>query len=328
MAFVDVRRYIEENFKAKVFMFVGERNCGKTYSTMHLINDIVDDGGDFIYMRRYLQKELMKSKDSIFNKVEDCHIHCKGNTYIWQNPESEEDNRKCGYAVALTSIPKGIEFDNVKIILFDEFSITDNSRYLPNEFDTFANFIETVIRRREDIIIIMLGNNKNFYNPYTVGWNINLGEHQKRWTSSNGMVKYFLVSATGKEAKREETIIGKLFSGTQYDAWASGEFTENSGINIEKKPGEARYWCTIKNEGWIFTAWVYGNKTWISTSKGENRAIYNMDKSNVKENEYVFFKQANQIQRIRISASKGQLYYESEKIKSAFQEIINLLLRY
>ena len=316
MAYVDVRRYIEENPKAIVFIIVGERNCGKTYSTMHLINDIVEDGGDFIYMRRYLQKELMKSKDSIFNKVEDCNIHCKGNTYVWQNPKSEEDNRKCGYAVALTSI------------LFDEFSITDNSRYLPNEFDTFANFIETVIRRREDIIIIMLGNNKNFYNPYTVGWNINLGEHQKRWTSSNGMVKYFLVSATGKEAKREETIIGKLFSGTQYDAWASGEFTENTGINIEKKPGEARYWCTIKTDLMTFTVWVYGNKTWISTSKGENRAIYNMNKQNVQENEYVFFKQANQIQRIRISASKGQLYYESEKIKSAFQEIINMLLRY
>lgn len=327
MPFVDIKPYIENNPKAKVFMFVGERNCGKTYSTMHYINEVVEAGGDFIYMRRYDKKELHKSKDAIFNKVEGNHIRCDGLTYIYENGKTGV-KRQCGYAVCLSSIPKGIEYDNVRVILFDEFSITDNSRYLPNEFDTFANFVETVIRRRTNVIIIMLGNNKNFFNPYTIGWGINLGEKQKKWTSNNGLIKYFLVKATGKEAERSETIVGQLFAGTQYDSWASGEFTENTGINIEKKPGEARYWCTIKTELMTFTVWVYGNKTWISTSKGENRAIYNMNKQNVQENEYIFFKQANQIQRIRISASKGNLYYESEKIKSAFQEIINMLLRY
>lgn len=330
--YFDIRKIINnpKNKNVIVYIIVAERNVGKTYSTTGYLHERVLEGEEFIYMRRYSEKELDVAKGDVFSRFTRAEgaIACDGREYFLLDEEGNKQ-RRCGHAVSLSSLPKGVEFPNVTTILFDEFSITDNRRYLKGEFDLFANFFETVARRRENIKVIMLGNSKTFYNPYTIGWNINLTDGQKRWRSPDGLVYYEKVENMEGRLAHANTLTGRLFSGTSYDDWAgSNSFSDDSGVNIKKKGKDAKYWCTIKKDGISFTIWYSQNEMYVSDSKGENRAIYNFDKASISIGESLFMKSANQIARIKTYASVGLLFYESEKIRKQFTPVMNAMLGY
>lgn len=324
--FVDVRGYIKNAPETFIFQFIGERNCGKSYSTEHFIHDFSQMGYEFIYMRRNKDRELKKAKDRLFNCVEDSKIVCDGFDYYWKE---DGVKRLCGYGIPLSSVPKGMEFPNVKIIYFDEFTITNRTlRYLPTEFEVFGEFYETVTRRRKDVITIMCGNARDFFSPYSLGWNIALGDGQKRWTSPNKMVKYNMVEVNSSALNRSNTVAGQLFAGTNYDKSSNNEFIDNDSSNIKKKPAGCRYWCTIIDNGNEFTAWIDRNDIYISKDKGLKIARYTLDKSNTNETQTLFQRQNNQIAMIRYAGINGRLFYESQKVKAEFKEILGVILRY
>lgn len=324
--YVDVRGYIAESPNTFVFQFIGERNCGKSYSTEHFIHDICEMGYEFIYIRRSKDRELKKAKDRLFNCVEDSKIVCDGYDYYYLDGETK---RHCGYAIALSSVPKGMEFPNVKVIYFDEFTITNRTmRYLSGEFEVFAELYETIVRRRKDTILIMCGNARDFYNPYSIGWHIELGSEQKKWSSENKMVKYWKVETKGEYLSRRNTVAGTLFAGTKYDEWSNNSFIDNDTTNVKKKTKESKYWCTIIQEGKEFTAWIDGKNIYISNSKGLKHARFTLDKSNINESQILFQRSNNQIAMVRWAGVNGTLFYESQKIKSEFKEILGVILRY
>lgn len=324
--FVDVRGYIKNAPNTFIFQFVGERNCGKSYSTEHFIHDICEMGYEFIYLRRIKDRELKKAKDKLFNCVEDSKIICDGFDYYWNENGVK---RHCGYAIPLSGAPKGMEFPDVKVIYFDEYTITDKSEhYLPGEFITWAKFYETVTRRRKDVITIMCGNAYDFYNPYSLGWGINLGQGQKRFTSANKLIKYNLVEVNNVELKRLNTVAGLLFAGTEYDKSSNNEFIANTDDNVRKKSSNARYWCTIISNGEEFTTWINGQDIYVSKDKGTNIARFTMDKTNTSGRQTLFQRQNNQIAMIRYAGINGTLFYESQKVKSEFREILEVILRY
>ena len=59
------------------------------------------------------------------------------------------------------------------MIIYDEFIIDKkNQRYISNEVNLFMNLVETVIRLRDNCIVIMLANNVTITNPYFQYFNI------------------------------------------------------------------------------------------------------------------------------------------------------------
>ena len=351
MGFFDIRTELVKG--VNVIQAVGQRNCGKNYSTAHFIYDIVTansdsyidgdglerkypeflkplfvPGAEFIYMRRYVKNELRKTKNTFFD-YEDLEkpIVCDGEDYYIIDGDIK---RHCGYAFSLSTFPKGTEFPKVTVVVFDEYTITEqNVHYLPGEFEIFAKMLESVCRRRTNVLFILLGNAKNFFSPYTNGWGINLTDGQKRWRSPNGRVKSCLAYATGREAERSNTLAGSIFAGTTYDKWAgNNEFTDNTTDNVKTKPANAKYWCSIKYDSQLFTIWYDGRGMYVSNSKGEKRAIYSLDKENLKEGEFYFTAQNNQISRVKFFAQRGLLFYENLKIKDAFRYVIGFILRY
>lgn len=345
MAYYSVLNTI--NSEANMYLIVGTRNCGKNYSTSHLIYDIItnnqepylnrpeilklfkDGKAQFIYLRRYDANQLDKSKGKFFDSVIGNRIVNRGDTYYLLDKDYDKVEREVGYAFSLSSAPKGLEFPDVSVVVFDEFVSTKRTEYyLPEEFHDFAVFVETISRRRHDIIFLLLGNARSFYNPYTIGWKISLQPGQKRWRSDNHKVVYEKVSATGEEAKRERTLAGELFAGTEYDKWAGdNDFTDDSPTNVRGKSGNARYWCTIKFENFPFTIWWDKEGMYVSESKGEQRALYSLDKNNLKAGEFYFNHQNNHIARLKYFARRGLLFYESQKLKNMFQEVLAIILR-
>lgn len=70
------------------------------------------------------------------------------------------------YAFSLTSMEhdKSTSYPRVTTIVFDEFIARE--AYIPDEFVLFANTLSTIIRQRNNVKIIMLGNSVNKYCPY------------------------------------------------------------------------------------------------------------------------------------------------------------------
>ena len=58
---------------------------------------------------------------------------------------------------------KSNSYLDIRTVVLDEF-ISRN--YLPDEFIIFQNLLSTIIRDRDDVIILMLGNTINKYCPY------------------------------------------------------------------------------------------------------------------------------------------------------------------
>ena len=70
------------------------------------------------------------------------------------------------YAFALSDAEhdKSTSFPNIGTIIFDEF--LSAKLYLSDEFVLFMNVVSTIVRRREDVKVYMLGNTVNKYSPY------------------------------------------------------------------------------------------------------------------------------------------------------------------
>lgn len=169
--------------KAVFNVIFGERSNGKTYSTLkHGLEQYFKDGSQLAYVRRWKEDITGKRGQAVFsalvenNEIEKLSggkftgIHYYTGKFFLCNYDNGKaiysDNDVLGFLFALTDIEhdKSTSYPKVTSVIFDEF-IT-NRLYLPDEFVIFMNVISTIVRRREDVTIYMLGNTVNKYCPY------------------------------------------------------------------------------------------------------------------------------------------------------------------
>lgn len=166
---------------------VGERSNGKSYgSKLKIIENSLTGSGEGVIIRRYDEDYRLERGPSYFEdmvqhgwvtklsegKYDD--IVWKGRKWFFAKREEQDDGRVnrilapdpfC-YALSLTSMEhdKGSQFPTVTTVVFEEF-ITRN-RYLNDEFALFMNTLSTIIRDRDNVRVIMLGNTVNKFCPY------------------------------------------------------------------------------------------------------------------------------------------------------------------
>lgn len=162
----------------------GERSNGKTYCMLLKgLKDYFKDGSQLAYVRRWKEditgrraarlysginenKEVEKLSNGEFTGV---HYYA-GKFYLCNYNEtgkpiySDSDIIAFTFALSDGEHDKSTSFPNVKTIVFDEF--LTNRLYLQDEFILFMNTVSTIVRRREDVKIYMLGNTVNKYCPY------------------------------------------------------------------------------------------------------------------------------------------------------------------
>nr|CAI8715700.1 Phage DNA packaging ATPase podovirus [Acinetobacter phage Phanie] len=165
-------------------LIIGERSNGKTYALLtQCIKDYMKDGSQIGLIRRWKEDIVGKRGGRIFaGLVEDGSIekltggkfkgvhYFTGKFYLCNYDEQGKviysDSDLLGFAFALTDSEhdKSTSYPNVRNIVFDEF--LTNKLYLPDEFVIFMNVVSTIVRRRLDVKIYMLGNTVNKYCPY------------------------------------------------------------------------------------------------------------------------------------------------------------------
>ena len=114
---------------------------GKTYGyNIYVINRFLKKNEKFLYIRRYDNEIKSVFAKPFFNDV----------AHEFPEHELKADKKKfyvdkqvCGYAKRLTEAQdlKSVTFEDIKIIVFDEYAIEKNKRYyLPSERNDYCRF--------------------------------------------------------------------------------------------------------------------------------------------------------------------------------------------
>ena len=188
--FVDVRDMVNTVPDAQIYMFIGERNDGKTHSSLSFgLDKFVETELPFVYVRRldimlaaaknkYLFNGNLKSGDLArhLNKFGYDGLQYYSKTF-WPyiRDEKGKSNRLDTPACICRSIStwettKGASVPFNGLLVFDEFLTREG--YLPGEVVMFENLMSSVIRGVEDAKVLMLGNPVNMDCPYFVEWGL------------------------------------------------------------------------------------------------------------------------------------------------------------
>lgn len=179
----DFRRLKNQYPECQYYVIIGERSNGKTFSTLdYCIENYVKTGETFAYVRR-LAEDVKKS---LMNQLFSSHVEmgrvaeltdgewtgidCTASTFRFVRMDEDKKtptySGPIGYVFALATSQryKSISYPTVTTIVFDEFM--SRAGYLPNEFASFTELLSTIIRQRENVKVVMLGNTVNRYCPY------------------------------------------------------------------------------------------------------------------------------------------------------------------
>lgn len=209
--YYDIKHLLKKYPNAHYYLAFGERSSGKTISSLlYALEENVKTGAQFAYIRRF-GEDVKKSKmTELFAWIVESGKFAKiyKNEYIgitFQGgkffPYTLDEKDKpviteipIGYAFDLNSMEhyKSISFPNINTIIFDEF--LSRKGYLVNEFILFTNTISTIVRQRDDIKILMLGNTVNKYCPYFAEMGLSHVKNQQQ-----GTIDVYKYGASGLE---------------------------------------------------------------------------------------------------------------------------------
>ena len=321
---------------ACLFNFLmGARGKGKTYSAkMKGITNALRGKGEFIYLRRYKEELKKLKKDNKFfedivknNEFPDTELTVKGDLLF-------ADKKKIGYLLPLSTAitQKSVPYNDVTLLIFDEFVIPKDSdyRYLGDEVFAFMEFFMSVFRDRDNITVLFLSNGLTVSNPYFIYFNINIDRHKRFNHFKERDMLVEMCPDNGFIEQMNKTRIGKIIHGTRYGAYAiENDFYYDNKEFIEKKKGTAHYYCTLKYKEVLFGVWIdyTVGKFYISndidTSYSNTFCLTLADHSP----NTILINRRNQVLKLLAENFKiGKVSFESIKLKNQSLNALKLLI--
>ena len=181
-------------------IIIGERSNGKTYAMLTKVLKLyLKDGKQFAYVRRWKEDITGRRAQRLFASLnEDGSVekysngqykgiyYYAGKFYLCNYDDNGKavygDTDIIGFTFALSDgeHDKSTSFPRIQTVIFDEF--LTNKIYLNDEFVLFMNTVSTIVRKRDDVKIYMLGNTVNKYCPYFVEMGLEHIQKQKQGT--------------------------------------------------------------------------------------------------------------------------------------------------
>lgn len=177
----DIQSLIDKYPQSKFYMVFGERKNGKTYSAKKVILNCINEGRTFMYVRRTHKMITRRKAGKLFDDMQDYCVQHFGGKISYSNSSlsyeltiDEQNPTTVGYVTSIEDAfdDKGIPYNSVKYILFDEFI---DYWYLQQEIELFLHTLANIIRDedRQGVKIIMLGNTIDQTCPYFDYFGIN-----------------------------------------------------------------------------------------------------------------------------------------------------------
>lgn len=174
-----------EKKKATYNVIFGERSNGKTFALLKkCLKDFFNDGSQMAYVRRWKEDITGRRASQLYAGINEAGVvkelsggeyhaihYYAGKWYLCKYDEesgkpiySDQDIVAFSFALSDTEHDKSTSFPRIGTIVFDEF--LSAKYYLPDEFVHFMNTVSTIVRKREDVRVYMLGNTVNKFCPY------------------------------------------------------------------------------------------------------------------------------------------------------------------
>ena len=339
------------SFDADVTMVVGARGLGKTFGLRRqFIRDYKKDGSRFVEIVRY-KNELSGVSDGYFGRLEELPENEKylfktdtRYAYIAERPLEEDTEKKpkvswhiIGYFIAMTDAQKHKKktFNKVRRIVLDEAVIERSDRYhdyLPNEFATLADIVDTVSRERADTKgirprVYLLGNACDFGNPYFGNYGVTSDlKFGYRWFAGKTFLLHYVDADEYATEKLRGTVAGRMLAGSDAGkVSALNQFTGMTSDFVEQKPKHSRFLFAIRFNGSYFGVWVdYINGFYYVSEKVPNdaKAIYYFSNADAKVNYMAARKTSRLFQTFAEVYYMGCMRYESVDIKRRFYDVL------
>lgn len=178
----------------------GERSNGKTYAALQQgVKDYIKDKSQIAYVRRWKEDITGRRASRLFSAlVENGEVsklsngeftgvhYWAGKWYLCNYDESgkaiysDQDILCFSFALSDNEHDKSTSFPKINTIIFDEF--LTNKIYLNDEFVLFMNTVSTIVRKRDNVKIYMLGNTVNKFCPYFAEMGLEHIQKQKQGT--------------------------------------------------------------------------------------------------------------------------------------------------
>src|SRR6185312_1622558 len=234
---------------------IGARGVGKTYGyKSYCVNRFLKFGEQFIYLRRYKSdiSGVEQFFDTVMQDYQDATFRVRGRELLI-------NDKLAGWIMPLSSWQsvKSREFPNVTTIIYDEFLLEKSSkqRYMDEEPKALMNFMDTVMRNRDNARCICLSNAVSLINPYFIYFDL-VPTVDKRFNAYKSIVVEIPDSVDFSDA-RSQTKFGKLITDTDYGRFSLGnEFINDTDVFIEKRSKNSRFQFSIIYKGMQLGIWV------------------------------------------------------------------------
>lgn len=348
--------HVTLSYNADVTMVVGARGIGKTYGLRkQCIRDFINHGWRFVEVVRY-KKELSKVADGYFDKLsQDKDFKGKvfrtDTRYMYMaddvGDDTDENGKKkkpqwqvIGYFAALTDaqMEKKRTYANVRRIIFDE-AVLERAdrfhRYLPNEFATLANLVDTASRERADTEglqprVYLLGNACDIANPYFarygVGTDLQFGY---RWYGGKTFLLHYVRDDEYAMEKMAGTVAGRMLSMSADGAIASmNEFQTVNSQFVLPKPKRAKFSFGIVCNGKEYGIWNDYTEGFVHVTeyipKGMEKKTYTLTLADSRTNYLMATRLSKVMQSFQQMYWAGIVFYEDIQTKADFQEILQM----
>lgn len=345
------------SYNADVTMVIGARGIGKTYGLRkQCVLDYLKHGWRFVEIVRF-KKELSKVSDGYFSKLSHDKAFKKyvfrtdaRYMYIAVNVEGDKDEQGkplktqwqvCGYFAALTDaqIEKKRTYDNVRRLIFDE-AVLERSdryhRYLPNEFATLANLVDTASRERADQKglqprLYLLGNACDISNPYFARYRVGTDlQYGYRWYDNKSFLLHYVRDDEYAKEKMAGTVAGRMLSMSSDASVASlNEFQTVSTEFVYPKPKRAKFSFGIVLNGKRYGIWNDLSEGYVhvtdSIPNGMDSKTFTLTMADSRTNYMMATRLSKVMQSFQQYYWAGIVFYESVQVKADFQEVLNLL---
>lgn len=247
--YINIMDFMQKEYP--LTFILGARSVGKTISAFTtLIKHFKETGERGVYIRRYdTEIETSAINLSLLGQLTGSEIN-RGKVKV--NGVATDmimvDGEPAIYMLALSvaSKYKSNSFDNVWLVIYDEFIDLDN-RELRSETKKFMQFMMTVFREYDKLRATFLANATNIFNCYFLDFEV---MPESRVTKYKELGIKIIMYQTSEELKQEQinTVMSKLVSKLEGDEGSSLEnkFTANFDNFISKLSKNAKYIGTYK----------------------------------------------------------------------------------
>lgn len=306
------------------------RNGGKTYGCLKMcVNRFLKTGEQFIYLRRTYE-ELKLCKNNLFEALK-ANSEFEKHELMVDGYNALIDGKIAGYLMSLSKAyqVKSNAFPKVKYIIYDEFLVEKNGRYLPNEPEALLAFMETVGRMRS-IKVLCLANYSTRVNPYFNYFNIYPQRNTKFLKHKTKPLLIHIFDCDTIRETKKKTQMGQLISNTAYGDFMleNNPFMDNFNF-IEKPTGFLTYIATYIYQNKKFGEWYAPDKGLIYLSSHidpKSNSIYSFDTDSHEPNILYIKKMKNHpnIKEMRFAYENGLLRFEDLIIKNVALDLLDL----